>query len=132
MPMFIRLGSAVVALTLAAAPLSAQARLAGARLPLAEFTPYAGYLISGNIAEAPLGIELGSASGAMYGAQLSIPLTSAIARRGETLTTRADAAGTSGTATASHSRLVTKRPQCSCVPRPEETEDPLVEDEGDD
>jgi hypothetical protein len=81
MPSFIRLGGALGALTLAlAAPLGAQS--ISSRLPLVELTPYAGYMITGSFVEGPVGVSLGSASGSMYGAQLSIPLTSAISVMG--------------------------------------------------
>jgi hypothetical protein len=89
MPTYIRLGTAIAALVLVA-PLGAQSRFAPTRLPLAEFTPYAGYLITGNLVEAPLGLDLASASGAIYGAQLTIPMTRSISLMGNIAASRGD------------------------------------------
>lgn len=75
---FIRLGSTVAALAFTAAPLAAQTG-AKASLPLAEISPYVGYFMASNIAEGPLGTSLTSGSGALYGAQLRIPLVSSVA-----------------------------------------------------
>jgi hypothetical protein len=88
MPTFIRLGTAAIALTLALAPLGAQTRVPSTRLALVEFTPYAGYLITGNLVEAPLGINLASASGPLYGAQLTVPLTRLISITGNLATSK--------------------------------------------
>ena len=46
--------------------------------PAAAITPYAGYLVAGNFLDGPVGTSIASAGGALYGAQLSIPLGSAI------------------------------------------------------
>ena len=75
---FIRLGSTVAALALTAAPLAAQTA-AKASLPLAEISPYIGYFMASNIAEGPLGTSLTSGSGALYGAQVRIPLVPSVA-----------------------------------------------------
>ena len=74
---FIRLGSTLAALTLVAAPLAAQTT-AKSSLPLAEVSPYLGYFMASNIAEGPLGTSLSSGSGALYGAQVRIPLVPAV------------------------------------------------------
>ena len=74
---FIRLGSTIAAFAIAA-PLAAQT--AGTpSLPLAEVSPYIGYFMASNIAEGPLGTSLTSGSGALYGAQVRIPLVPALA-----------------------------------------------------
>ena len=77
---FIRLGTAVSALALAliASPLAAQT-VASQPLPLVEVSPYVGYFLASNIAEGPLGTSLTSGSGALYGAQVRIPLIPAVA-----------------------------------------------------
>jgi hypothetical protein len=75
---FIRLGSTVAALAVVASPLAAQTA-AKPTLPLAEVSPYVGYFMASNIAEGPLGTSLTSGSGALYGAQVRIPLMPAVA-----------------------------------------------------
>ena len=78
---FIRLGSTIAALALAA-PLAAQTTATASKsasLPLVELSPYVGYFLASNIAEGPLGTSLTSGSGALYGAQLRIPLVPAVA-----------------------------------------------------
>jgi hypothetical protein len=75
---FIRLGSTVAALALTALPLAAQTA-AKPSLPLAEVSPYVGYFMASNIAEGPMGTSLSSGSGALYGAQVRIPLVPAVA-----------------------------------------------------
>ena len=75
---FIRLGSSVALVALTVTPLAAQTAVPAA-LPLAEVTPYVGYFIASNIAEGPLGTSLSAGSGALYGAQVRIPLVPAVA-----------------------------------------------------
>ena len=75
---FIRLGSTVAALGLIAAPLAAQT-VTSSSLPLAEVSPYVGYFLASNIAEGPLGTSLSSGSGALYGAQVRVPLLPSVA-----------------------------------------------------
>ena len=75
---FIRLGSTLSALTFAAVPLAAQTRTTPS-LPLAEVSPYVGYFLASSIADGPLGTSLSSGSGALYGAQLRIPLVPSLA-----------------------------------------------------
>jgi hypothetical protein len=74
---FIRLGSSIAAIGLIAGPLAAQGTTP--QLPLVEVSPYVGYFMASNIAEGPLGTSLSSGSGALYGAQLRIPLVPAVA-----------------------------------------------------
>jgi hypothetical protein len=76
---FIRLGSTIAAVALIAAPLAAQTPGTRSPLPLAEVSPYVGYFMASNIAEGPLGTSLSSGSGALYGAQIRIPLVPAVA-----------------------------------------------------
>lgn len=68
------LAAAILATSLAVAPLSAQ-RTADSRLPLLQVTPYAGYYAAGKLAEGPLGTHITSGSGPLYGAQLAVPVT---------------------------------------------------------
>jgi hypothetical protein len=74
---FIRLGSTVAAIAVVAAPLAAQS--IAKPLPLAEVSPYVGYFMASNIAEGPLGTSLSSGSGALYGAQVRVPLLPSVA-----------------------------------------------------
>ena len=90
MATFIRLGTVAAALTIAIAPVAAQSRSRVTRLPLAELTPYAGYLITGDIVEGPLGVSLAGASAPMYGAQLTVPLTRGISLMGNIAGSRGD------------------------------------------
>ena len=76
---FIRLGSTVAALAVIAAPLAAQPASTSSSLPLVEVSPYIGYFMASNIAEGPLGTSLTSGSGALYGAQVRIPVVPAVA-----------------------------------------------------
>lgn len=69
----VRAAAALAALSLAAAPLAAQAR------PIAELTPYAGYLFSGDYLDGPLGTNVGARNGTLLGAQLALNLTRSIA-----------------------------------------------------
>lgn len=75
---FIRLGSTLAALSLAAAPLAAQTNTTPS-LPLAEVSPYVGYFVASSIADGPFGTSLSAGSGALYGAQIRIPLVPSIA-----------------------------------------------------
>src|SRR4051812_4983665 len=63
-------GATLVAL--AATSLAAQAPLSGKVL---QVTPYAGYLITGDLLKGPLGTSLSTSSGAVYGAQLGMKLS---------------------------------------------------------
>jgi len=65
----------------ATAPLHAQqADLAAApRAPLYQITPYAGYMVFGDMLRGPVGTSLSSANGAVYGAQVGVNLTRNIA-----------------------------------------------------
>lgn len=69
-----RIVTSAVALTLAAAPVSAQSGGGGVRRHNVDLVPYAGYLISGNYVNGPLGTDLKSANGPVYGVQLGLPL----------------------------------------------------------
>lgn len=90
MPTFIRLGTVVTSIALACAPVAAQSALTSTRLPVVEITPYAGYLITGNFVEGPLGVSLASASGPVYGAQLTIPLAQGISIMGNIAGSKGD------------------------------------------
>ena len=78
---FIRLGSGVALIALSVTPLAAQTTTVATSpsLPLVEVSPYVGYFMASNIAEGPLGTSLSSGSGALYGAQVRIPLVPAVA-----------------------------------------------------
>lgn len=69
--------SLAAAACLVAAPLHAQQadRAAGARAPLYQITPYAGYMVFGDMLRGPVGTSLSSANGAVYGAQVGVNLT---------------------------------------------------------
>ncbi len=76
--------AALTAFTLSAAalPLGAQvftASSAKSTTPSISITPYAGYMLFGDMLSGPLGTSLSSHNGAVYGAQLGVPLTSNIA-----------------------------------------------------
>lgn len=60
-----------VAISAAAAPLSAQAPSSGAAM---QVTPYAGYMIFGNFLNGPLGTSVSNAPALMYGAQIGLKL----------------------------------------------------------
>jgi Outer membrane protein beta-barrel domain len=65
------LGGVASGLTLALSPIAAQAPLSGNAF---QVTPYAGYLITGDLLKGPLGTSLSTSSGAVYGAQLGLKL----------------------------------------------------------
>jgi len=66
------LGGVAAGLTLAvSAPLAAQSPLSGNAF---QVTPYAGYLITGDLLKGPLGTSLSTSSGAVYGAQLGVKM----------------------------------------------------------
>jgi len=69
--------AALVATSVAAAPLHAQRALGGR--PIAELTPYAGYMFFGDYAAGPLGTSIRGANGSILGAQLAVNLTPSIA-----------------------------------------------------
>ena len=79
--------SAALALVLAVRPVAAQDAVAAAS---AEVTPYAGWLITGNFLEGPLGVSLSSAGGPMYGVQASLPLAPGISVFGNVASSKAD------------------------------------------
>jgi hypothetical protein len=70
--------------------MAAQSRSTHTRLPLAELTPYAGYLFTGDLVEGPLGVTLAGASAPVYGAQLTVPLTRGVALMGNIAGSRGD------------------------------------------
>jgi hypothetical protein len=72
---FVRVASAFTALSFSAALLHAQAPLSG---QIMQVTPYAGYLISGDILKGPLGTSLSTAGGPVYGAQVGLKVTPAV------------------------------------------------------
>ncbi len=67
--------SLAAGLALAAAPVQAQ-QSSNIFVQRGEFelTPYAGYIFTGHFANGPLSTSVGSANGALYGAQLALPL----------------------------------------------------------
>lgn len=71
--------AAVTSLVARPAPLAAQSTAPHPFTPIAQITPYAGYLIAGNLWSGPLGLSLGSGSGPLYGVQLSVPITTGVA-----------------------------------------------------
>ena len=69
----VRAAAALTLLSLAvAAPLHAQR-------PIAELSPYAGYLFAGDYLDGPLGTSVGAHNGTLLGAQLALNLTPSIA-----------------------------------------------------
>ena len=66
---------AAAAAGFAAAPLHAQGNDAAPREPLYQITPYAGYMVFGDMLRGPVGTSLSSANGAVYGAQVGVNLT---------------------------------------------------------
>jgi len=77
---------------LVAAPLHAQRadREAAPRAPLYQITPYAGYMVFGDMFRGPVGTSLSSANGAVYGAQVSVNVTPSIAVVGNVARAGAD------------------------------------------
>lgn len=69
--------SLAAGLALAGAPLQAQQRSSNIFVNRGELelTPYAGYLFTSHLANGPLTSSLGSANGAIYGAQVALPLS---------------------------------------------------------
>ena len=76
--------AASLALGLAVSASASQAQRAGRRFPQSEtiptpsITPYGGYMVFGSILNGPLGTNLSSAAAPVYGAQLNLPLGSAV------------------------------------------------------
>ena len=81
--------AAALAATLAA-PLQAQRTTAAGGDPLYQVTPYAGYMVFGDMLTGPFGTSLSSANGAVYGAQLNVKLTRGIALVGNVARASAD------------------------------------------
>jgi len=79
--------TALAAAALTAAPL--QAQHAGGD-PFYQITPYAGYMIFGDMLEGPLGTSLSSANGAVFGAQLNVRLGGPLALVGNVARASAD------------------------------------------
>lgn len=67
---------AAAALSLATLAVAAPLR---AQRPIAELTPYAGYLFAGDYLGGPLGTTIGAHNGTLLGAQLALNLTPSIA-----------------------------------------------------
>lgn len=76
--------AALAALVPAARADAQHAGLAG------DVTPYAGFLLTGNFIEGPMGVSLSSAGGAMYGFQASMPLGGGISLYGNIAQSKAD------------------------------------------
>jgi hypothetical protein len=75
----VRIGTLAVLLFVVAlqgaAPAAAQRRASPSNSAASlEFSPYAGYLISGDFVSGPLGTSVGPAAAPIFGAQLSLPL----------------------------------------------------------
>lgn len=49
------------------------------RAPVFHLTPYAGYMVFGNVIDGPLGTRLSNGTGPLYGAQLGVNLTKHVA-----------------------------------------------------
>ena len=77
-PSTVRALAAGTALSLVAAAALA-APLAAQRRPVAELTPYAGYLFAGSQLAGPLGTDVGARNGTILGAQLALNVTPSIA-----------------------------------------------------
>jgi hypothetical protein len=73
----------------AVAPLYAQAAKS-ASIPLVEVAPYAGYLVASDLIAGPLGTRITSGSGALYGAQLSVPVNRYLAAVGNVAYSKGD------------------------------------------
>jgi hypothetical protein len=71
-----RAAPALVAALLSPAALHAQ-RVGAA--PLLQLSPYAGYMVFGDMFDGPLGTTLSNANGAVYGAQLAVQLAPGVA-----------------------------------------------------
>jgi len=74
----IRLAGAIAGLILIIAPLDAQQ----SRGPAVGLTPYVGYMSFGSLVSGPLGSRLTNGTGAVYGGQLTLPVTRSIALYG--------------------------------------------------
>ncbi|HEV8124794.1 MAG TPA: hypothetical protein VGP80_11150 [Gemmatimonadales bacterium] len=70
----VRLAGAIAGLVLVAAPLRAQQ----GRLPVG-ITPYVGYMSFGSLVSGPLGSRLTNGTGAVYGGQITLPISRSIA-----------------------------------------------------
>jgi hypothetical protein len=69
----LRVAGAIAGMILMTAPLSAQQGEPSIRL-----TPYAGYMSFGSLVSGPLGSRLTNGGGAVYGGQLTVPVTRSI------------------------------------------------------
>ena len=74
----IRFAGTMAGLILIAAPLRAQQ----SRDPAVGITPYVGYMSFGSLVSGPLGSQLTNGTGAVYGGQLTLPVTRSIALYG--------------------------------------------------
>jgi hypothetical protein len=72
------LALAAALLALLAPLAAAHAQRAGAS-PLFQLSPYAGYMVFGDMFDGPLGTTLSNANGAVYGAQLAVQLAPGVA-----------------------------------------------------
>lgn len=71
----VRLAGAAILGALAASPALAQVAAAPAGVKSMQVTPYAGYMVFGNMVDGPLGTSLRSSAGPLYGAQVGMTLT---------------------------------------------------------
>jgi hypothetical protein len=88
MPSFVRRAALALAAAALLAPVAAHAQRAGAP-SLLQLSPYAGYMVFGDMFDGPLGTTLSNANGAVYGAQVAVHLVPGLALVGNVA--RADA-----------------------------------------
>lgn len=75
----------------AAAPIGAQTAATGLETPNAlSITPYAGYMVYGNLMTGPIGTRVGTAPAPLYGAQLGIALVPGISLVGNVAYSRSN------------------------------------------
>ncbi len=86
----IRFTVAVAAAAAAATPVAAQSPGGSGRDHALDVVPYAGYLISGSYVNGPLGTDLKSANGPVFGVQLGLPLGGKLALVGNVAYSSAD------------------------------------------
>jgi len=70
---YARLAGALAGLIAVAAPLGAQQRQSSVGI-----SPYVGYMSFGNLVSGPVGSGVGNGTGAVYGAQVTIPVTGSV------------------------------------------------------
>ena len=88
----IRLAGAVAVIGLGTTSLRAQVASPAKvpSIPLVEITPYAGVLVASDLLTGPLGTRVSTAGSPIYGAQLSIPVTSFLSAVGNVAYSKGD------------------------------------------